>query len=327
MKKLLIIPILFLILINISQAIQADNDTLDVRFDIGYITFNQSDQGVRGYGSWISNFFSKLKARLGILSLVDLVNPNVTLISPVDNYENGTNTMTFVFNVTDTYNIKSCSIYIYEIDHLATNNSINKTINNSITTSFVITGGWYWWYINCTDGFGNIGQSGQRRFRGVFEPPPVVYVGIGIGTGAPGTGQGMNITYLCKRVGIFLEEYPNYTYWDIEALRYNISSEISILPGKNFINQFVDNYDLFCLDVEEEPKEDIKKITERIKEKFKEEYEEFKKDIDAQIKSLIIFTILIVFTVLMIQRKRRIVKAWLIKKGFIKENSMLKKLP
>ncbi len=329
MKKLILTLILFLFLINTSLAIQTDNDTLDVRFDVGYITFNESNQGQeRGYGSWISNFFSGLKARLGILSLVDVINPNVTLISPVNNYENGTSTMTFVFNVSDPSSIKSCSVYIYEIDHLATNNSIDKTINNSITTSFVITGGWYWWYVNCTDGYGNTGQSGQRRFRGALAPPTVIYVGVGLGSGAPGTGAGMNISYLCKRVGIFLEEYPNYTYLDVEFLRNNISSEIGILPGKSFINQFVDNYDTFCLDIiEEEPKEDIKTITEKIKEKFKEEYEEYKKDYRAQIISLVIFAVLIVFTVLMIQRKRRIVKEWLRKKGFIKDGNVLKKLP
>jgi len=298
--KRLIIPILFLILISPSLAIQADNDTLDFRFDIGYIAFNESNQGKeRGYGSWIANFFDELKARLGILNftvVADTISPSLILIYPENNATITSIPINFRYNVTDKSTISSCNLTLND-EMIENNTGISQGTN--YFTPIKLSNGNYNYSISCTDEFNNVNKSETWNFTVAvgYETPTTGPGGTGITGG--GSPFGMN-------------------YWDVESLRQNISDEIGIKPGKGFINKFIINYDLFCLEIAKEPEEDIEKVKKDIKEIFEKKYEEYKKDYKAQIISLIILVGLIVFTIVMIKRKRRIIREWLIMKGFIK---------
>lgn len=154
--KPIIFPIIFLVLINISLAIQADGINPNVRFDLGYITFNiTSDNEARGYGSWISGILDNLQARLGILDY-DVSKPNIILISPDDNElieQLGVNSkvIDFNYNVTDLSRINECYLKINntieEIDTTITRKTI-QIISHTFSQSGV-----YNWTIGCYDFF------------------------------------------------------------------------------------------------------------------------------------------------------------------------------
>jgi len=99
------------------------------------------------------------------LSIVfDSVQPNVSLIIPLDGYTvTGTSSTSFEFNVSDSYNLSRCDFILNNIS-LASNSSrifINQT--NSII--YNVSPGNYIWRIHCSDLAGNIGNSSDRNLE------------------------------------------------------------------------------------------------------------------------------------------------------------------
>ncbi len=95
------------------------------------------------------------------LTIPDYTPPTITLIAPANNTLNTTtNTIDFYYNVTDQNNVDNCSLII--------NNKINKTdtsITKDTTQSITVflENDNYNWSINCTDTFGNTGESETRN--------------------------------------------------------------------------------------------------------------------------------------------------------------------
>ena len=97
--------------------------------------------------------------------------PLINLISPGNSTNiNYSNTIDFIFNVSDLSDIQSCNLVI--------NNSIADTATGltkdvNLTFSFVLANSFYTWKINCTDSAGRIGDSGTRFLNvSVSNNPP-----------------------------------------------------------------------------------------------------------------------------------------------------------
>jgi len=89
--------------------------------------------------------------------------PSVTLISPEDAYSNATLTnMTFIYQVSDTLAISSCSLYLGDVLN-QTNTSITKGVNLSFYVD-PITDGTYDWFVSCNDSDNNRGNSSEWTF-------------------------------------------------------------------------------------------------------------------------------------------------------------------
>ncbi len=90
----------------------------------------------------------------------DSILPNITLVSPQDNYsDTGSKTIEFRYNVSED-NIANCSLIINNKTNLT-----NSSINTSITNSFIetLSSGDYVWEINCIDLAGNSVNSSSRK--------------------------------------------------------------------------------------------------------------------------------------------------------------------
>ena len=123
----------------------------------------------------------------------DLTVPNITLISPADGYSTtGTQTINFEFNVSDNFNISSCSL-LFDNSIVEYNSSV-ISINSSNTISHQIGTGTYNWNINCTDKSGNIGNSSSRSFTINPASDGGSHGGGGGGGGGSTTTQSYSIT-------------------------------------------------------------------------------------------------------------------------------------
>ncbi|MFA6022956.1 MAG: LamG-like jellyroll fold domain-containing protein [Candidatus Pacearchaeota archaeon] len=81
----------------------------------------------------------------------DIANPQVDLISPINNYlENSSSLINFVFNATDNRATSlNCSLLVNSVG-VAVNSSVITGINTSI--SYSLSNGNYTWKVNCSDG-------------------------------------------------------------------------------------------------------------------------------------------------------------------------------
>jgi len=91
----------------------------------------------------------------------DFTKPNITLISPLNNTGDKDGNITFIYNVTDTNGITSCSLIINNQFNLS-DNSITGNIAQNITLTNIGIGA-YNWSINCSDSSGNIANSSVRN--------------------------------------------------------------------------------------------------------------------------------------------------------------------
>ncbi|HLF53806.1 MAG TPA: S8 family serine peptidase [Candidatus Nanoarchaeia archaeon] len=122
-------------------------------------SLNSTGKVVYDSGSGLN--YSRIDIYEAILSL-DFSSPNVTLVSPNDSYSTtSSSSISFEYNVTDNSSISKCGLIVngaisdYNSSAISTNttNSISKTLST----------GNYNWSINCTDIFGNTGNSSSRN--------------------------------------------------------------------------------------------------------------------------------------------------------------------
>jgi hypothetical protein len=91
---------------------------------------------------------------------VDLIVPNITLISPADATSGTTNAYNFTFNVSDGSVVSNCSL-VYDG---SISNNITSVVRNAVNGIYKssLSVGSHIWSINCTDIFGNEGNSSSR---------------------------------------------------------------------------------------------------------------------------------------------------------------------
>ncbi|MGY4884300.1 MAG: DUF2341 domain-containing protein [Nanobdellota archaeon] len=102
----------------------------------------------------------------------DLSPPTVYSVSP-ENFSNITysNTINFIFNVSDLSNIAYCNLIVNE-SIKDTSYSITKDVNSTFV--YLLPNSFYSWKINCTDSAGRVGESGLRFLNiDVSNNPPV----------------------------------------------------------------------------------------------------------------------------------------------------------
>ncbi|MBD3247019.1 hypothetical protein GF378_00160, partial [Candidatus Pacearchaeota archaeon] len=106
--------------------------------------------------------------------------PIVNLLSPADDtLIAGTNYVDFKFNVTDNTGIDYCDLIIDNVTR-ATNGTITNASTNLIRK--MVAKGDHDWYINCTDGFDNVGKSAETWNVSVNQSPVITQCGFEIDT-------------------------------------------------------------------------------------------------------------------------------------------------
>ncbi len=106
---------------------------------------------------------------------VDATPPVVNLMSPGNNTTSTTQTQNFIFNATDNqYTTINCTLYINDAPS-GTNASVANNTATTITNTTVLEG-YNQWYVNCTDGASNTGQSETRLLTVDATPPVIVHI-------------------------------------------------------------------------------------------------------------------------------------------------------
>lgn len=110
-----------------------------------------------------------------IITVQDTTLPVVSLFSPVNGTQSATRTHNFVFNFTDNlYSTASCTLSINAIAS-GTNGSVNVNTLTTITNSSVPEGA-NSWYVACTDGSSNTGQSATRTLTVDISSPNITLI-------------------------------------------------------------------------------------------------------------------------------------------------------
>ncbi|RME52171.1 hypothetical protein D6783_05660, partial [Candidatus Woesearchaeota archaeon] len=91
---------------------------------------------------------------------VDATPPVVTTMSPLNGSVLGNTFVFFKYNVSETYNVSSCSLYLN-----GTLNETDTTIQKDVEQSFnkTLDYGNYSWQVRCVDEFGNVGSSSEEN--------------------------------------------------------------------------------------------------------------------------------------------------------------------
>ncbi len=121
---------------------------------------------------------------------IDLTTPNVTLISPANNYAetSSSTTLNFIHNVSDNLNISSCSLILDGAVNTTNSTFINQSLNQTFTVT--LGSGSYTWNVNCTDLAGNIGNASSRTLTISAAPASTTSSSSGGGGGGGGGSSG-----------------------------------------------------------------------------------------------------------------------------------------
>jgi len=130
----------------------------------GSLNFNYTnssiEEGNHNVTFYCNDTVGNLNSSSSIFFKIDRTNPNITLISPAEEYTHTASSVliSFQFNVSDNLNISSCKLAIG--GNLQLNQSEINNLTNSI--NYTLTPGVYSWQINCTDEAGNERNSTNR---------------------------------------------------------------------------------------------------------------------------------------------------------------------
>lgn len=124
---------------------------------------------------------------------IDMINPNVTINSPVNAYSetSSSSTLTFSYNISDNLNVSSCDLIIGGSVSVTNNTITNQTAIQSFSKT--LSSGSYTWSVNCTDIAGNTGNSSSRSLT--INSPASSTVSSGGGGGGGGGGGDIKSIY------------------------------------------------------------------------------------------------------------------------------------
>jgi PGF-pre-PGF domain-containing protein len=111
-------------------------------------------EGVHNLTIYANDSVGNLNNSEQINFTIDRTAPNTTLISPTNaSIEENNNSITFIFNTTDTLlDLSNCSLYI-DTNLNETNITIAESLNQTFTKNLI--NGYYNWSVECTDFIGN----------------------------------------------------------------------------------------------------------------------------------------------------------------------------
>ncbi|MBT4165650.1 LamG domain-containing protein, partial [archaeon] len=138
-----------------------------------YLYVNQSKNSSVGLDDGDYTYFASEKNDSGneeitevrVLTIGDVVAPNVTLIAPVDgvSYTSSSQVVDFEYNVNDLISaVDNCSL-IVDGSVVEVNESVVENGVNNFSATYGV--GSYVWSVNCSDAFGNEGNSSDRSFN------------------------------------------------------------------------------------------------------------------------------------------------------------------
>ncbi|MFH1506365.1 MAG: Ig-like domain-containing protein, partial [archaeon] len=102
---------------------------------------------------------------------IDTISPTVNLNSPLQDNTTNSTSITFIYTPTDMSNFTNCSLIINGVINQTNTTTYNNTQNNFTLTD--IPEGEYLWSVNCTDTFGNVGNSSSRNLTIDRTPPSI----------------------------------------------------------------------------------------------------------------------------------------------------------
>lgn len=166
----------------------------------------------------------------------DVTKPFVNLISPADavSYTSNSQTIDFVYNVSENFNISSCSLIINNAISLTNNSIYNLSINQSFSQTF--SAGSYSWSVNCTDLAGNLNSSETKSF---FVSSPAIQQSSSGGGG--GGSSSLTNTYTITKEQVssgYTKELAkndkiNFEFFDEKTEQHTLTiNDI----GENFVN-------------------------------------------------------------------------------------------
>ena len=229
---------------------------------IGNVTFNVSREG--NYTIYLlANDSANNVASLSHFFVVDLTDPTISIISPVNgysisNYISGAIAIPVNVSVNDT-NLDSCKYavtgsQIISNTSFACSNGYNSfAFSLSTAGSFVVS-------VYSNDSAGNENLD-------TFNMTILAYTGSqqnGGETNNPGTGveedlKKYNATIMCNRVGQFLDAHANYTFEEKEILKNILAIELGLAINDQVLNKYLSEFTTRCPDyvTPAEPEEEI----------------------------------------------------------------------
>lgn len=177
--------------------------------------------------------------------ILDTTAPVVSLVFPPSDVLDA-NIVVFIYNVTDTHSIDSCSLYLD-----SNFNQVDNTIPKDLDIYFIVTDIYesdhLQWYIGCNDSFGNIGKSSIRTLDTKASP-----------TAQPSSGgvqkrSSYDSTLICGKVKKFLIDnvemygfYYNYSYYDVVNLTSEINNDADVKISFDVTDLYLENYEIEC---------------------------------------------------------------------------------
>lgn len=223
---------------EISNTTIAGNVTFNVSKEGNYTIYLLANDSIGNVVS-LSHFF-----------VVDLTDPNISIISPtngytISNYVSGTIAIPFNVSVNDT-NLDRCK-YSVSGSQVISNTSFACSNGYNSFAFALSTAGSFVVSVYSNDSAGN--ENLDRINISILA-----YTGPQQGGGETNTpGQGVeedlknyNATIMCNRVGQFLDTHANYTFEEKEALKNILAIELGLAINDQVLNKYLSEFKTRC---------------------------------------------------------------------------------
>lgn len=248
--------------LNSTGSYEISNTTIT-----GNVTFNVSKEG--NYTIYLlANDSLGNVASLSHFFIVDLTDPNISIISPangytISNYVSGSIAIPVNVSVNDT-NLASCKYAVTGSQTISNTSFACSNGYNSFAFS-LSTAGSFVVLVYSNDSAGNenldsvnmsiLAYTGSQQNGGETNNP---------GTGVEEDLKKYNATIMCNRVGQFLDSHQNYTFEEKEALKNILAIELGLAINDQVLNKYLSEFSTRCPDYvtpvepEETPEEEKK---------------------------------------------------------------------
>jgi hypothetical protein len=180
--------------------------------------------------------------------VVDVTGPVVNLENPANgSIETASSTVTFSYNVTDSFSdISYCSLYLDGVLN-ETDNSITDGVSQSFEKN--LGNGDYNWYVGCVDILGNFGNSSARILTVDYTPAyaPTINL-ISPANGSTSTNQDMTFSYNVTSV-LNISSCNLTLNGVVDSTDSSITKDVTQTFGKTSMSNGVYNWSIDCIDL------------------------------------------------------------------------------